>query len=200
MTRLARTLALIALAVAAGGCRGNPASPDLNRMIEQRRPKPYAPSPYFDDGRAMRTPPAGTVTRDRILGNPALTDGVVGGAYVPRGPLPVTRALVERGRDRYDVYCAVCHGVAGDGESVVNALMELRRPPALVHPTVRAFPDGRIYQVIARGYGLMPAYDGALSVEDRWAVVAYVRALQAAESPIDALPPSLRTEAEAKLR
>jgi mono/diheme cytochrome c family protein len=192
-----RRLAAACLALAA--CKGGAASPDLARMKRQHRPSPYAASPLFSDGRAMRTPPAGTIPRGATLA-PALAGGVVGGAYLARPPLPVTRALVERGRDRYDVYCAVCHGVFGDGDAAVASVMELRRPPSLLHPTARAFPPGRLFQVVSRGYGLMPSYDEALSVEDRWAVVAYVRALQLAQGvPLDALPPPLRADARRAL-
>jgi len=189
-------LALFALS----GCKGGPASPDLARMKHQRRPHLYGDSPFFDDGRAMRTPPSGTVSRERILGNPAFTEGVVDGKYVERIPIGLNRAIVERGRDRYDVYCAVCHSVDGDAESAVAREMTLRHPPALTDPVVRGFPPGRIFQVASRGYGLMPDYASALSPEDRWAVVAYVRALQRSQSAsLDEMPPALRREAERRL-
>jgi mono/diheme cytochrome c family protein len=97
---------------------------------------------------------------------------------------PLSRALIDRGRDRYDRMCAPCHGIAGDGDSDVARAMTVRRPPSLVDDVVRAFPDDRIYFVIGHGYGVMPSYGGALAPRDRWAVLAYVRALQAREAPV----------------
>jgi len=110
-------------------------------------------------------------------------------AAVPLGtdrvpPRPqLSRALIDRGHDRFDKMCAPCHGVAGDGDSDVARAMTVRRPPSLVDDVVRGFPDDRIYYVIEHGYGVMPSY-GALAPRDRWAVLAYVRALQAREAPV----------------
>jgi mono/diheme cytochrome c family protein len=193
-------LAALAAAALAAGCRDTAASPDLARMISQRKAKAFAASPWFADGRAMRPIPEGTVRRSAVLGNPALTDGVVGGAYVTESPLPLTRALLERGRDRYDRYCATCHGVTGSGGTPVARAMELRRPPSLVDEPVRSFPPGRVYQVATRGYGLMPAYGADLSLEERWAVAGYLRALQKSRrATLDELPPPLRDRAAEEL-
>jgi mono/diheme cytochrome c family protein len=149
----------------------------------------------------MRLPPPGTVSRDRILGHSELTQGMAGAAYVTTWPVPVTRALLERGRDRFDITCAACHGVRGDGVSEVARHMSMRKPPSLLDHPVSAFPPGRLFNVITFGYGLMPAYDTHLSLTDRWATVAYVRALQLSQrAPLDTLPASLRAEAEAALR
>jgi mono/diheme cytochrome c family protein len=107
----------------------------------------------------------------------------LGADFEPARP-PLTRALVDRGRNRYTTFCAPCHGIAGDADSDVARAMTLRRPPPLVDATVRAMPDDRIAFVIARGYGVMPGYASALASTDGWAVVAYVRALQAREVPV----------------
>ena len=194
--RSASAACAFALVVAAiAGCQNTPLSPDLERMKRQQRYAPYEECDDFADTRVMRPVVAGTIERGRVLGNAALTDGIAGGQYVARAPFPLSRRLLETGRERFDIYCAACHGRDGDGNSEVALDMTERKPPSLLHPIVRAFPDGRIYQVIARGYGLMPSYASALSVEERWAVVAWVRVLElAGGARLDALPPALANE------
>jgi mono/diheme cytochrome c family protein len=173
---------------------------DLERMIYQARYAPYDPSDLFEDGRVMRRPPTGTIPSDRITEDPALTAGVANDVYVDRVPVEITAELVHRGRARFEATCAACHGLAGDGESHVARFMTLRPPPSLVDARVQAFSPGRIYQVIRDGYGLMRSYAENLPLMDRWAVVAYVKALGASRAvPIDALPAPLRERARKEL-
>lgn len=176
---------------------------DLERMIRQQRYAPYQPSELFHDGAAMRRPPEGTVPNDRVTGDPGLTrgvTGVAGGAYVARIPVPVTLELLRYGQGRYEIFCAACHGIAGDGESEVARNMTQRRPPSLVDPRVQAFPPGRIYQVIVEGYGLMRSYEAHIPLRERWAIVAYVKALgRSRAAALDALPPPLRERARKEL-
>jgi mono/diheme cytochrome c family protein len=165
----------------------------LERMLDQPRLDPFEESHLFADGRAMRTPPAGTVPRERVLGPAALIEGKEGGRYVDRIPVPVTRALLEHGRERFETFCAACHGVLGDGRSPVAEAMTLRRPPSLHEPRLRAAPSGELFAVASHGYGLMPSYAPYLPVASRWAVVAYVRALQLSQAaPVASLPDDLR--------
>lgn len=179
---------------------GETNSTDLERMLRQHRYGPYQLSEFFNDGAVMRHPPEGTVPHDQETGDPALTRGVIGGAYVTRFPIPVTLELVRYGRERYDIFCAACHGVAGDGESEVARNMTLRRPPTLVDARVQAFPPGRIYQVIVEGYGLMRSYAPQIPLRERWAIVAYVKALgKSRAAALDALPPPLRDRAREEL-
>jgi mono/diheme cytochrome c family protein len=174
---------------------------DLERMTEQAKYLPYAPSELFDDGRAMRRPPEGTVPNDRPAGQPALTQGVVSGTYVETIPIPVTLALLRTGQKQFETFCAACHGIAGDGDSQVAQNMTLRRPPSLVDARVQAFPPGRIYQVIVDGYGLMRSYEENIPHTDRWAIVAYLRALGTSRGvKLDALPPPLRERARKELQ
>ncbi|AUX23728.1 hypothetical protein SOCEGT47_042580 [Sorangium cellulosum] len=173
---------------------------DLERMLRQHRFVPYQPSELFLDGAAMRRPPEGTVPHDEVTGDPALTRGVVGGAHATRFPIPVTIELVRYGKERYDIFCSACHGVAGDGESEVARNMTQRRPPSLVDARVQAFPPGRIYQVIVEGYGLMRSYAPQIPLRERWAIVAYVKALgRSRAADLDALPPPLRERARKEL-
>jgi mono/diheme cytochrome c family protein len=167
--------------------------PDLERMTRQRNLRPYEASELFPDGRAMRLPPLHTVPQTRILGRPQFTDGIEADRYTDAIPLPIDRALLKRGRSRFDIFCAACHGRRGDGMSEVARNMDLRKPPSLVGDEVRGFPPGRIFRVITVGYGLMPAYANDLTPQDRWATVAYLRALQLSQGiPADKLPPELR--------
>lgn len=198
--------AVLALAVGTllmvAGCEGVLPEPDFERMQHQRGYRPFEASAQFPDGRVMQPPPAGTVPRGEVLGRPGLTRGVLSsGAYTAEIPVPLTRALLERGRDRFDVYCAPCHGVRGDGISMVATNMTLRRPPSLIDEPVLSFPPGRVFQVASVGYGLMPAYDLHMSVGDRWAVVAYMQALQRSQRVrLADLPPPARARAEAALQ
>lgn len=173
---------------------------DLERMLHQARYVPYQASELFHDGAAMRRPPAGTVPNDRVTGDPGLTRGVAGGAYVARVPVPVTLELLRYGQGRYEIFCGACHGITGDGESEVARNMTQRRPPSLVDPRVQAFPPGRVYQIIVEGYGLMRSYEANIPLRERWAIVAYVKALgRSRAAALDALPPPLRERARKEL-
>jgi len=171
-------LALLPLAaLALAGC------PRLDPMQRQQKVKAFRSSTYFADGLGMRTPPAGTVPHAPLLP-----------AEVATGLGPDGKPLA-RGRGRFDVTCATCHGVLGDGESQVALNMGLRRPPSL--HAYRDVPDGYIYRVISEGFGLMPSYALELTPEDRWAVVAYVRALQLSQAAtLDQVPPEERRKLE----
>ena len=189
--------ALLVLVLAAAGCEGVFPEIDWQQMIDQFKFQPFEACRYFADGRAMQTPPDGTVPHDRVVGRPALTTGVVDGRYVDAIPVPLTRELLSAGRFGFQTYCAACHGLDGSGASPVATNMELRKPPSLLTEPVRSFPPGRVFQVASEGYGLMPSYSVELSTRERWAVVAYLRALQLSQAvKLSALPPAVRAEAE----
>lgn len=200
-----RLLLAIALLAPLGACEnaGIP-WPDLERMKDQQKHRPHKASAFFEDGRSMRTPPEGTVPRERELAFPEFTTGLSGNEYVEDYPIDFGAdkekkflELLERGRDRFDIYCAVCHGVLGDGESRISARMSLRKAPTLHSERIKGFPPGRIYYTISKGFGLMPSYAHELDPKDRWAVVAYVKALQLSQSVSpDALSGDLRNEAQ----
>ena len=162
-------------------------------MERQPKARAFAINTFFEDGRAMRTPPAGTVPRERIVQNPALTQGRVGDNDVTDIPIPLTRAVLDLGHRKFDIYCATCHGIVGDGRSPVAANMSLRTPPNLHDRAGMAV--GHYYQVIANGFGLMPGYAAELNVAERWAVVAYLRALQLSQgAPLAFAPPDERAK------
>ena len=188
MSRLAPFAAAVC-AVALTGCDV------LDPMMVQQKVKTYRPSDFHADGIPMRPPPAGAVAREDLL-PPEVASGLgPDDRPLPRNPLPMTRQTLELGRKRFEVVCAVCHGLLGDGESAVARNMSLKPPPSL-HLKV-GNPDGYFYGVIARGFGVMPAYASHLAVEERWAVVAYLRALQLSQrARLDLVPAPERSRLE----
>lgn len=186
-----RWLALV-LVAALAACDNGGDTPDWSRMIDQPKLIPFeAP---------MRAEPDGVIARDYIT-DVRVRDGR-DAAGVPIGALPVAidRALLARGRDRFELVCATCHGVAGDGDSPVARAMERRRPPSLHEARLVALSAGELYRVIREGYGLMPRLGMLLDAHDRWAVVAYVETLQlAGAARLDALPPAIAADARRSL-
>jgi mono/diheme cytochrome c family protein len=177
-------------------------------MTNQDKAQPYEAEPLFADNQAMRMPPPGTVayaTRAERQWQAAHRDAETGigadGHEVAAVPEPLTAALLQRGRERFEIVCATCHGPRGDGLSEVARHMEQRKPPNLLDGQVRGFSAGRIFSIITRGYGLMPSYERDLGTSDRWAVVAYLRALQLRQAvSLEALPRNLRRQAEIELQ
>ncbi len=164
-------------------------SETLQRMDVQEKLLPYSASPLFEDGRAMRTPPPGTVPRERLRFRGLPGGGRdQAGAHLTLVPVRITPELLARGRKRYEIICATCHGLVGDGTSMVARNMALRPPPSLHLFADR--PPGFFYEVITDGYGLMPSFANELPPDDRWAVVAYVRALQRSQRASLAEAPS----------
>jgi len=182
-----RALAWLAplAALALAGC------PAWDPMQRQQKYKAYQQSEFHADGLAMRAPPAGTVPHGPPP-DPAVTTGRgPDGRPVTAIPGRISKDLIQLGRLRFDVHCAVCHGVLGDGESQVALNMSLRKPPNL--HLYRDVPDGYLFQVVTEGFGLMPSYAHELSPEERWAVVAYLRALQLSQhADVGVLPQGVR--------
>jgi mono/diheme cytochrome c family protein len=192
-TRARLAIPLVAAALALCAC------PRLDPMQRQQKQKAYQTSRYWPDGLAMRSPPAGTVEHRAPLPMEVATGLGPDGKPVRLVPIPVDAKLLARGRSRFDVTCAACHGVLGDGESQVALNMSLRRPPSL--HAYRDVADGYVFRVISVGFGLMPSYATSLPVEDRWAVVAYVRALQLSQfATLDEVPPDVRPRLEKEAR
>jgi mono/diheme cytochrome c family protein len=180
----------------------------LDQMADnQPKANRYRESNFFADGLTMQAPPEGTVPRERITLNAVVTTGREGDGpiqtngeplpvYAKTVPIPVTRKLLDLGRKRYDITCGTCHGPLGDGDSIVARQMSLRPPPSLHRYTAK--PAGYIYEVATKGFGMMASYAAELTVEERWAVVAYIRALQLSQgTPAAELPAAVRTQLEA---
>jgi mono/diheme cytochrome c family protein len=169
--------------------------PHLERMVVQPRRNAYTEDSFFANGMTMQHPPLGTMPASDTIERPVVTSGLDHGAWADRIPVDVDRGMVERGRRAFDVTCATCHGVTGDGRSVVSGKMRLRAPPSLVAPPIADQPPGRIFGTITQGYGLMPSYASQLSSRERWEVVAYVLALRMSRGTIVAeLPPNVCDE------
>jgi mono/diheme cytochrome c family protein len=147
-------------------------------MDEQPRYDVYEASRFFRNGMTMQVPPAGTVSREAVLDRGLATGRTGSGRYLAAPPIPLTPAVLTLGRSRFRIYCAVCHGAGGYGGSIVASNMTERRPPSLRTAATRSLPAGFFYEVISRGLGRMPSYAAQLTIEQRWAVVAYVRELQ----------------------
>lgn len=173
----------------------------------QPRAGRYKESAFFASGESMHAPPEGTVSRERIVQNAPLTTGrLPDGPMQPNGeplpryvstiPVPVTKELLALGRKRYDITCGTCHGPLGDGVSIVGSQMALRPPPSLLNYITK--PSGYLYEVATKGFGLMASYAAELDVNERWAVVAYIRALQLSQhANVDMVPPDKRGELDA---
>lgn len=155
---------------------------------------PYTENDLFQDGRAMRPLMEGTVPRERLAtlaiphegGGPSAGQPGTGN-YLTKIPVEVTPELMARGHKRFDITCATCHGIVGDGDSMVAANMSLRPPPSLMNYVNR--PPGYIFDVITHGHGLMASYANEIPVMDRWGVVAYVQALQRSQTAsLDQVP------------
>jgi hypothetical protein len=150
-------------------------------MHDQPRYEAYEETDFFADGRSSREPVAGTVARGQLKEDAFLETGREGEAFVESFPFPVTHAFVKRGQERYEIFCTPCHGRAGRGNGMV-VLRGYRRPPSLHIDRLRSERPGYLFDVVTRGFGAMPDYSAQIPVRDRWAIVAYVRALQLSQN------------------
>jgi mono/diheme cytochrome c family protein len=151
-------------------------------MHVQPRQNPLSRSDFFADQRSERPPVEGTVARGQLHEDTYFYTGKVGknpGDYMP---FPVTKEVLDRGRVRYNIYCAPCHSRVGDGNGFVPSRGFARKPPSYHIPRLQKAPLGYFYDVITIGFGIMPDYASQISPEDRWNIVAYVRALQLSQN------------------
>jgi mono/diheme cytochrome c family protein len=190
------TLAALATVLALGGCRGmksNDPPIHLNQnMDDQQRRDPQEASALFPDGRVMRPRVAGTVPFAAAPGapDPLLSTGKSGEAFSETLPAGMTldRAFLERGRQRFEISCAPCHAVTGEGNGSVIP-RGMTPPPSFHDDRIRAFPVGQFYDVITNGIRTMPSYAAQIPPEDRWAIASYVRVLQRSRmATIDQVP------------
>jgi hypothetical protein len=186
-SRILLSVCAATLAIFAGGCQIR------QDMADQPKNRPLSPSPFFDDGRSERPLLDNTVARGSIAEDDL---------FVPKEsnafPLPLTPELLERGRERYKIFCTPCHGIQGDGNGMVS-MRGMKHPPSFHEPPrLREVPNGYIYDVITNGFGGMLNYAQQIPPADRWAIVAYVRALQLSRhAPVSDLPSALRDKLNA---
>ena len=164
------TICFLAVAgLALCGCRQD--------MYNQPRTKPYSETDFFQDGTSARPIPRHTVPYHAALENEAFSTGLTNGLLVAQLPVKLTPELLERGRERYQIYCAVCHGLTGEGNGEV-VQRGFPAPPTYHSDRLRNAPIGHFYDVITNGYGVMYSYAARVEPHDRWAIAAYLRALQ----------------------
>jgi cytochrome c553 len=147
------------------------------------------------EGQVRRAPVPGTVARGHLDDNEHLHTGMLGGREADVMPFPVTRNVLDRGRERFDIFCSPCHGRDGYGEGVI-VQRGFTPPPSFHTDQLRRHPLGHYVRVMTLGYGAMPQYAKQLSARDRWAIAAYIRALQLSQHAVLAdLPASIRARA-----
>ena len=168
MTKAAAIL-VIALTSLCSACRQD--------MQDQPKYKPLGQNRFFLDGRNSRPIPANTVAVDELNDTDSYHTGTSSGTFLDTIPATMDIALLNRGLDRYDIFCSPCHGRLGDGNGMV-AQRGVRAPANFHTDRLRSVPPGYIFQVITNGYGGMGDYGDQIPVDDRWAIVAYIRALQ----------------------
>ena len=166
-------------------------------MQDQPKYNADAGSAFFADGRANRPLVAGTVAHGSFHDNTAYFAGKQDGEPVAELPVKLSTELLARGQQRYDIYCSPCHDRTGEGNGMI-VQRGLRRPPSLHLPRLRAAPAGHFFDVISNGYGIMLNYRAQVPVEDRWAIVAYIRALQLSQNATVADVPADQRGALAK--
>lgn len=168
-----RAVILILGTLALMGCRQD--------MHDPPRYKLNAGTDFFGDRRAARPLVQGAVARGMLKTDAGYWTGKVGDKEVTNFPFPITKAVLERGQNRYNIYCTPCHGMSGYGDGMIVS-RGLKNPPSYHTEALRETTNGHIYNVITNGYGSMLSYASRLPADDRWAVVAYVRALQASQN------------------
>ncbi|RYJ04502.1 MAG: cytochrome c [Acetobacteraceae bacterium] len=166
--------ALLLLPLALGACK--------QEMTQQRRYDTYEPSPLWPDGSSARPLPAGVVARGDLARDAAMVD-----------PPEATPALLARGQERFGIFCAPCHGPVGDGDGMIPR-RGFPRPPSYHTARLRAAPAPYLFEVITKGYGVMYGYAARVQPADRWAIIAYIRALQLSRGVALAAVPDAREQ------
>lgn len=182
--------AVCCLLVLAVGCR--------QQMADQPSYRPLTKSSFFGDDQSARPLVPGTVAQGYLRADERFYVGKSGGDLVTALPVPLTRELLERGQERFNIFCSPCHDRAGNGAGMV-VQRGYRRPPSFHIDRLREAPIGQFFDVITRGFGVMPDYAAEVPPADRWAIVAYIRALQLSQNATLAdVPPQARQQLEGK--
>ncbi|MFW5955442.1 MAG: c-type cytochrome [Rhodothermales bacterium] len=183
-----------------GGCRGmDKESPPIHlnlNMDYQPRYWAMGESAFFEDRRMMRSPVPGTIARGLLREDSDFFFGRgADGAYVSSIPIPVTMDVLQRGRERYDIFCSMCHGYSGDGRGIIMTGQYGYTPaPSFHDDRLRQESDGYFYDVVTNGVRSMPGYGTQIAVADRWAIVAYMRALQRSQdADLQDVPEEMRS-------
>ena len=166
---IALPIVLLSLSIVVG-CR--------NEMYDQAKAKPLSESTFFANGQNARPIPEDTVARGFLREDKAMYAGVSpSGSFVSELPIPLTRQLLDRGRERFDIFCSPCHGKQGNGQGMI-VQRGFKQPSSFHVDRLRQQPIGYFFDVMTQGFGQMSSYATQVSPEDRWAIAAYLRALQ----------------------
>jgi len=179
-------------ALAVAGC-------DMQDMYEQPKYEPLQKSDFFGDNRSARPLVADTVPRSELRTNTAFYTGKIGTNLVTELPVPLTKELLLRGQERFDIFCSPCHDRTGSGNGMI-VQRGLRPPPSYHIDRLRQAPIGHFFDVMSSGMGAMQDYSAQIAPEDRWAIAAYIRTLQFSENarPADVPPAQLKKLEEAR--
>lgn len=176
----------LGMAMVTGCYRGRPSEREPIHLVQdmdnQPKYEPMEETDFFPNDAIMRVPPAGTIPLGELRGNVVFYTGKIdGGELVDSIPVSVTLPMLEVGQEQYDIYCSPCHGRVGNGQGIIVQRGYVP-PPTFHDERLRTVADGHIYDVITNGIRNMPAYRYQIEVEDRWAIVAYFRALQRSQN------------------
>jgi mono/diheme cytochrome c family protein len=164
------------------------------KMANQPKYDPLEPSDFFSDGMSARPRVPGTVARGEMALTGFLATGKINGQEGDGFPFAVTEAVMNRGEERFNIFCSECHSKLGDGNGMIPS-RGYRHPPSFHSDTLRAAKSGHFFDVMTNGFGAMPSYAAQVPVNDRWAIIAYIRALQLSQNGrINDLPPDLRAK------
>jgi mono/diheme cytochrome c family protein len=175
----------VALAITGAACRQD--------MHDQPKVEAYEAAEFFADGRGMREIPEGTIARGHLRNDELLYTGKTNGQLASEFPFPVTRDVLRQGQERYNIYCSPCHGATGMGNGMV-VQRGYRPPPSFHSDLTRNRPVGHFVDVMTNGFGAMPDYRAQVSPRDRWAITAYIKALQLSQRATVADVPEDRRE------
>jgi len=186
--RRSSAASLLVFAALLTGCRQD--------MQDQPKYIPLRPSSFFADGRSERPLVEGTVARGHLDDDTAFYTGKIDNKPVDAIPFPITRAVLERGQERYNIYCSPCHDLLGTGKGMIFRRGFNHPPPQSYHiDRLRQAPVGYFFDVIANGLGAMPDYAAQIEPRDRWAIAAYIRVLQLSQNAsVNDVPPDARGE------
>jgi mono/diheme cytochrome c family protein len=187
--------AILAVAGFRGGKSPRPPIELFADMVRQPKLRPQAQHEFLPDTRASLAPPAGAIARGQpCQDNPVYTGWRTGTTnFIETNPLPITRPLLARGQERFQIHCAPCHGAQADGNSVGRKIGAMAIVANLHDKRIVALPDGEVFYTITNGKNLMSGYASQVALADRWAIIAYLRALQLSRlATLDEVPPEMR--------
>jgi mono/diheme cytochrome c family protein len=178
--------AIVGISLAVAGCRQD--------MHDAPRYEPLEATTFFADGQSARQPIVNTIARGQLREDRHLDEGIVDGRPAETFPMPITDEVMKRGQERFNVFCSPCHGRTGEGNGMI-VQRGFRQPPSYHEDRLRNAPVGYFFDVMSHGFGAMQDYSAQVPVADRWAIAAYIRALQLSQrATVEDVPAERRPE------